>query len=186
MVRISENLLIGHCSPTMAGLKTGNIFTCAVYDQEELHDDLRKLNRMLSPKGLRILPLRYFDNKAVIYLYRPKRLEQDLEASLAREILARCGYSGGDANSMLVQLMRRFRTERDFPHEIGLFLGYPPEDVKGFIDNNAENCKCVGAWKVYGNPEEAQEMFERFRKCTKAYSEQLLKGRSVERLIVAV
>lgn len=107
MVRISENLLIGHCSPTMAGLKTGNIFTCAVYDQEELHDDLRKLNRMLSPKGLRILPLRYFDNKAVIYLYRPKRLEQDLEASLAREILARCGYSGGDANSMLVQLMRK-------------------------------------------------------------------------------
>ena len=87
---------------------------------------------------------------------------------------------------MLGQLMRRFRSESEFPHEIGLFLGYPPEDVKGFIDNNAENCKCVGAWKVYGNPEEAEKVFERFRKCTKAYSEQLLKGRSVERLIVAV
>ena len=25
----------------------------------------------------------------------------------------------------------------EFPHEVGLFLSYPPEDVKGFIDHRA-------------------------------------------------
>ena len=32
----------------------------------------------------------------------------------------------------------------EFPHEVGLFLGYPPEDVKGFIDHRANNFKCAG------------------------------------------
>ena len=186
MVRISEDLLIGHCSPTMAGLKTGNIFTCRIGNLQELYQDLRELNRMISPKGLRILPLRYFDNKAVIYLYRPKQLQKDLECPIARCILEKCGYSYGDGSHLLGQLMKRMRNAEDFPHEIGLFLGYPSEDVKGFIDNKAENCKCVGTWKVYGDAEEAQKIFNRFKRCTKAYSEQVMKGRSVERLIVAV
>lgn len=64
MTRTSEELLIRHCSPTLAGLKTGNIFTCAVEDRETLYRDLRELNRMLSPKGLRILPLRHSAEKA--------------------------------------------------------------------------------------------------------------------------
>ena len=31
----------------------------------------------------------------------------------------------------------------EFPHEVGLFLSYPPEDVKGFIDHRANNFKCT-------------------------------------------
>ena len=32
----------------------------------------------------------------------------------------------------------------EFPHEVGLFLSYPPEDVKGFIDHRANDFKCAG------------------------------------------
>ena len=39
----------------------------------------------------------------------------------------------------------------EFPHEVGLFLSYPPEDVKGFIAHRANDFKCAGLWKVYGN-----------------------------------
>lgn len=46
------------------------------------------------------------------------------------------------------QLVRRLRRQEDFPHEVGLFLSYPPEDVAGFIANNARRCKCAGLWKV--------------------------------------
>ena len=38
-----------------------------------------------------------------------------------------------------------------FPHEIGIFLGYPLADVAGFIRNKGRNCKCIGTWKVYGD-----------------------------------
>ena len=74
----------------------------------------------------------------------------------------------------------------EFPHEIGLFLGYPPEDVLGFIDNKAGGCKCVGCWKVYGDVDEAQKTFAEYKKCTELYCAMFAKGRSIERLAVAV
>ena len=48
-------------------------------------------------------------------------------------------------------LIRRLQDEAEFPHEIGLFLSYPPEDVQGFIDHHARDFKLSGLWKVYGD-----------------------------------
>ena len=81
--------------------------------------------------------------------------------------------------------MKRMREQDEFPHEIGLFLGYPPEDVRGFIENGARGCKCVGCWKVYGDAETARETFAKYKKCTDVYRARYAEGRSVERLTVA-
>ena len=50
-----------------------------------------------------------------------------------------------------------------FPHEIGVFLGYPLEDVKGFIDNKGKNCESCGVWKVYCNREEKDKLFQKLK-----------------------
>ena len=62
-------------------------------------------------------------------------------------------------------LSKRIRVQGDFPHEIGLFLGYPVEDVKGFILNKGHNCLFCGYWKVYSNADTARRTFERYNKC---------------------
>ena len=85
-----------------------------------------------------------------------------------------------------MQLSKRLNETKEFPHEIGLFLGYPPEDVKGFIDNRAEGYKCIGCWKVYGDEENAKRKFECYKKCTDVYCAQWANGKSIERLTVAV
>lgn len=72
-----------------------------------------------------------------------------------------------------------------FPHEIGLFLGYPLGDVEGFIRNRGQNCKCAGCWKVYCNELEAQKRFARIQKCRKVYARLWAQGRSVWQLTVA-
>lgn len=59
-------------------------------------------------------------------------------------------------------MIKKLREEPDFPHEIGLFLGYPLEDVKGFIENKADSSKCSGCWKVYGNEQKALKLFEKY------------------------
>ena len=41
---------------------------------------------------------------------------------------------------------------------MGLFLSYPPEDVKGFIAHRANDFKCAGLWKVYGDEEKARSL----------------------------
>ena len=52
-----------------------------------------------------------------------------------------------DCDGMLRQLSRRLCCEADFPHEIGVFLGYPLTDVVGFIENQGRNFTCCGCWK---------------------------------------
>jgi hypothetical protein len=44
----------------------------------------------------------------------------------------------------------------EFPHEIGIFLGYPPEDVAAFIENDGKNYACRTHWKVYFEPDAAR------------------------------
>ena len=74
----------------------------------------------------------------------------------------------------------------EFPHEVGLFLSYPPEDVKGFIDHRTNNFKCAGLWKVYGDEARAEELFRKFKKCTQIYCERWQSGSKMDELAVAV
>ena len=83
------------------------------------------------------------------------------------------------------RLRMRLASGDGFPHEIGLFLGYPVEDVLGFIENAGQNCKCCGCWKVYCNECEAVRTFARYKKCRDIYKRLWQEGRSVLQLTVA-
>ena len=182
---MSEEMIVRHCSPTLAGMKTGNMFVCAFSSAKEMTENLRKWNRIFGKKGLRVLPLRYKNGHALIYIYRPARLSSDLKHSTAVRLLQERGYGVDTTAQCISHLIRRLNESDDFPHEIGLFLGYPPEDVDGFIENKADSFKLVGCWKVYGDVDSAQKLFAKYKKCTEAYATQLSKGRSIERLAVA-
>ena len=86
----------------------------------------------------------------------------------------------------LAALTRKIRSGEEFPHEIGLFLSYPPEDVKGFIENRAANYKLSGLWKVYGDEKKAKELFAKYKKCTDIYCERYEAGCGIAELAVAV
>ena len=90
-----------------------------------------------------------------------------------------------DRDDALGHLKRRLLEKENFPHEIGLFLGYPLRDVIGFIRNEGKNCKCADCWKVYGDEREAKKIFEAFRKCREVYLRLWKEGRSVSNLTVA-
>lgn len=183
---MSEDLLVQHCSPTLAGIKTGNMFSCKFANDTEMRNCVRCWNRIFVKKGLRMLPLRFQNNRALVYVYRPSRLFSDLKHDAAYKILKERGYETDTPERCISELIRRLREKEDFPHEIGLFLGYPPEDVQGFIENRAADCKCVGCWKVYGDADTAQKLFAQYKKCTDIYCTLFSKGKSIERLTVAV
>ena len=183
---MSDELLIRFCAPTLAGLKSGSMFSCAFPSREALYGSVRALNRRLVPRGLRVLPLRFSAGRGLIYVYRPEKLARDLSESAAGALLAALGYpcARDGAERRLAALMRRLRQGGEFPHEIGLFLGYPAEDVLGFIEHRRSS-KCVGCWRVYGDESKAQKTFARFRKCTEAYYARYRHGASIDTLAVA-
>ena len=178
---MSEELIVRHCAPTLANLKTGSLFVCPITDRASFFSSLRSLNELLVPKGLRALPLRIREYSALIYLYRPSRLKKDLEDPAAIKILQDHGYSC--YGKCLPKLIERIRASEEFPHEIGLFLGYPPEDVQGFLDHRP--CKCSGCWKVYGDENKAKKTFDLYKKCERVYCQQLARGIDIKRLTVA-
>lgn len=181
---MSEEFPVRNCAPTLAGLKTANLFSCPCTGPQELVQSLRQLNGRLSGKGLRIVPLRFSQGRALIYLYRPGRLQSDMADSRASRMLRQLGYDPENTGRCLAELSRRLRACEEFPHEIGLFLGYPPEDVQGFIEHRARECKCVGCWKVYGDEQAARRKFAQYKKCTRVYCDQWKKGRNIEQLAV--
>ena len=138
-----EDILVQCCAPTLAGLKTGSLFSCPYSDRCDLQKDIRQLNRQLCCRGLRVLPLRYGQKHALLYVFRPDRLQRDLRDQTASVILKKAGYDDLRINRCILHLIQRLRENEDFPHEIGLFLSYPPEDVQGFIENKAQNYKFI-------------------------------------------
>lgn len=177
-------MLIENCSPTMAGLKTGSLFSCAYESKSEVEESVRFFNLKLVPRGVRMVPVRFENGRVLIYVYRPDRLSRDLNDEVARAILSKKAYPTENAQLCVAELAKRLRNDSAFPHEIGLFLGYPSSDVDGFIRNKAKGAKLVGTWKVYSNEEAAREKFALFKKCTRLYKKAYSSHSSFDRLIV--
>ena len=83
-----------------------------------------------------------------------------------------------------MELHNRLRDYACFPHEIGIFLGYPLDDVVGFIENRGQNCKCCGLWKVYCNESETRKLFDKLEKCTRIYLRVFSEGRTIRQMTV--
>lgn len=175
--------IVTHCSPTLANLKTGSLFT--VKDKKEtVLRDVRVLNRRITRFGLRMVPLRVSDASSLLYLYRPARLRADLETPQARGILAGKGYHVSDSERCVADIAKHIREDDEFPHEIGLFLSYPPEDVLGFMNDPKTGVKAVGTWKVYGDQARAEKTFRMYERCTAVYRNAVSLGSTLEQLIV--
>ena len=180
---MSDELIVRQASPTLAGLKTGSLFTVPYRSETELIADVAEMNRRLAPKGVQMRLLRV-RRRALLYLYRPGYLSRDFSRADVAALLRQFGYAAEDPERCLERLHSRMESGEDFPHEIGLFLGYPAEDVRGFIEGREADCKAVGAWKVYGDVDAAKRRFTQFEKCTAAYCMLYQKGSSIERLTV--
>lgn len=190
--------LIRECAPTLAGLKTANLFNYKFDTLANMHQELARINELLNVKGVYVKVLRKSMTRALLYVYRPVRLAKDLSNELAMKILKKEGYgdylrrfSPKECNMLDIceraidYLTRRINESACFPHEIGLFLGYPAVDVKGFIEQKGQNCKCCGFWKVYGDEESSKMKFEQYRKCIEVYKKVFLQGRSLCQLTVS-
>ena len=191
MERDFETVMIEQCAPVLAGLKPAGLFRYETRNRADLARRVAGWNAQLNPKGLQVRVLRgcIATRQYLVYVYRESKLRAVLAQPQVRDFLCREGYTlpeqSDDYAPLLRQLSRRLCCEADFPHEIGVFLGYPLYDVVGFIENAGRNFTCCGCWKAYGNAKEAEKTFCRYKKCREIYSRLWENGRSVLQLTVA-
>lgn len=128
---------------------------------------------LLTGTGLEADILTDRGDSLLVMLYSPDALAALLESPRARRFLLRAGYPDYRGwREAVGELGRRIRRE-GFPHEIGLFLGYPLKDVAAFLGWAPLPFTCQGPWKIYGDPRPSLELAHRHREC---------RGRMVRRL----
>lgn len=184
MERTFESVLIEQCAPTLAGIKPASLFR---WQRSESHEITAHWAKELAPFGigLRILKICPQTGASLIYLYHASWLRQILANADNRDFLSQMGYRlGQSCAGFLEQLSGRLCLTQDFPHEIGVFLGYPLEDVVGFIKNQGRNYTYCGCWKAYGDPIAAQNRFAHYRQCTETYRREFCAGTPVCHLVV--
>ena len=184
--RTFEAVLVRQCAPTLAGVKPGSIFCFNHSPLEVSRQKVCQWNKQLAPFGLtvQILLERPSSSSVIVFVYRHNRLEQMLSDDAYQSFLAQAGYERTNLDDLLEQLAQRLRTQPEFPHEIGVFLGYPLRDVIGFIENHGRNFTCCGFWKSYGDPAEMQVCFACYRRCIQTYVAMFEQGIPIERLAV--
>ena len=146
---------------------------------------VRRWNNTLRDKGVLCFCLCLHEHTALIYVVRMSRLQNDLSDPAVGEFLSSFGYTSQNAIDALLVLRQHLMQSDTFPHEIGIFLGYPLADVKGFIINHGHNCLCCGDWKVYSDPENAVKTFRRYCKCKQIYRRMWEQGKDLRQLTVS-
>ena len=153
----------------IAGVKPGNLVNVAnrkrpcgrnPYELWHTHGET-----LLAGTKLEARVLHDRGTSLLLYLYRRDLLQDVLDRKPATTILEKCGYQDpADLSGSLAQLQARAATGT-FPHEIGIFLGYPLKDVLAFMGCIDLPFACQGLWKIYGKPEQSLELADRYRRC---------------------
>ena len=131
---------------------------------------------LLEESGLKVRVLADRGTSLLLLLYCPEALMSLLAQKSVRVILGKAGYQEpADSERVLSELEKRTAGE-GFPHEIGVFLGYPLKDVVGFMGWTRLSFTCQGPWKIFGNPAESLRLAEAHRECRCRVSLQLASG----------
>lgn len=160
-----DQLLAFHCAPALTRMKPANLIAHDRIKQDEIINRYNETQKHLNTKGIQMERLWTCPKRELTLVYDRMMLDKHLSSPEVWGYLMVQGYpmySGFE--SIISHLKVRMIESGGFPHEIGVFLGYPLVDVLGFIRNNGQNCKLCGYWKVYGDPVEAQDQFEAFTK----------------------
>lgn len=178
-----ERALAYHCAPALAGIKPADLFSW-LGTWEETGAMLARFSGELGRTGVRFCLLCRRRERCLIMVYRPERLAGQLAQEDVRAILRRDGYPvDGGTEVMLEHLGREMVRENGFPHEVGLFLGYPAEDVEGFRRNGGRGYRYCGLWKVYSDVEWARRRFEQYDLCRRGLCRQVQAGRHLAQML---
>lgn len=172
-----EVKIANQCAPVLAGVKPSNMLVL-----ENKH--IRDVVRVLEGTGLSWRCLYAGEEKNIWLLYRKEAMEEIVGGKEQMLFLREWGYEEDTLERMLMKFSQRFRQYRKdknlpFPHEMGVFLGYPMADVKGFIKYEGKNYLYCGYWKVYENVEERKELFRTYEEIRKVFVEEARKGKNL-------
>jgi len=160
-----ELQLAFQCAPLITGLKVSNLFQIDSRHYKRLCEILDKSNFSFCGLGGR-------NGSVSLLIYQKEWLEQFLQQEEVRIL-----------TKFRSRYIRYMQKKQQFPHEMGVLLGYPPEDVEGFIIYEGKNSLCEGYWKVYAEPQKKLRLFAQYDKAREWLLDLLYCGVGMEDIV---
>lgn len=131
--------LMLECAEVLAGVKPANLISLVNRNQlcgrnlyqlwQSYHEELAA---RLPDLTIRVLQTR--ERALLLLCYNNDQLERHMAHAGIRTLLRKAGYEANSSiEAQLGELSRRIESKGSFPHEIGLFIGYPAKDVAAFM-----------------------------------------------------
>ena len=175
-----ETQIALQCAPLISGLKVSNLLIISAEDEALVRVILRR-------SGISFFRLLRTGEKVTFLLFRKNPLEAYLKQQEVEAMLAEAGYAELSLGNILSTFQKRYAHYMSaggrFPHEMGLLLGYPAEDVKGFVENEGKNFLYSGYWKVYADVEDQSRLFQKFENAKETVIQLLSYGVGIQDIL---
>lgn len=161
--QVLREKVASQCAPVIFNVKPSNLLILESADEKQLYAMMRRL-------GLTCQLFYQTETKSIWFVYRMEQMQDLLQNPEIIAFFKEKKYHRIQeipVEYVIDRVGKRFAFHRkgkiEYPHELGVLLGYPLGDVKGFIENNGKCYLCSGYWKVYENEQEAKRTFALYR-----------------------
>ncbi len=168
------------CAPLLTGIKMSNLFIVSNVNECEVVD-------LFCKTSISTYVIYHSKGRYIFLLYKKTELESYLNSKNIKMFMELLGYHtfllGDILNEFAIRYSRYMEDRKDFPHEIGLLLGYPMEDVLGFIKNEGKDFLYTGYWKVYANLSDTINLFNKYNQAKERIVYLLCNGVSIKQIL---
>ena len=154
---------------TIVGVKPASLINVCSPQCLELCHSLNNLN-----PSIQTVRVKSCEHSAQFFIYHKKSLARVLTKPGVAGYLEALGYNQSDSIENVVSLLTSKLCSQEFPHEVGLFLGYPLKDVLGFMGVLPLPYKKTMGWKMYGDTGASEKLYLKFKLARKFVSNVML------------
>lgn len=151
--------LVNQCAPVMKHLKPAQMLTLS-------KECVKEMASLCQTWDLCYLNLYQDTRKEVILIYREAEMLRFLGREKVLHLLEEKNYDISSFSTMIHSLCEKmesfYKGVGKYPHEVGLFLGYPLEDVLGFMGEKQVKPLYRGYWVVYNDLNHAKNVFKKY------------------------
>lgn len=172
LYKSSTFLFVNQCAPVAYDLKPAELM---MIDRKKVQEYEMQTLQI----GKKSSTLYEGAQKSAVLVYNEDAIKELLNENEVHQFLYDCHYASDGLEEILKLLGQNiqsyFEGKQQYPHELGVLLGYPMKDVIGYIKNRGKNYLYCGYWKVYADLEKAKRQFEQYNRARYLMISHLLK-----------
>ncbi len=166
------NYLALKLAPVLVGVKPSSLlslYNCE-YSGENRYDLWQEHKEDITERlGISFRELKHTSRGKQVLFYNDEILFNRITHTENLIFLKRFEYSFCQELEDYLEMLKARFNGSSFPHEIGLFLGYPLKDVRGFIEKESLPLAVKCRWQIFGSPEGSIQLMNMHKKAEQVF-----------------